>query len=1304
MSLHCLLAFEVRDKAGGMLFWNVSLVESDLRLLLTELISHADEISRTDDIRRSASSYIQAGGEVKVCLAVFVFIISCMIRYQMIILQAYFKKEGKIFSMGDISIYNLAKLTFNSQVELTFKIFLEDKTIDSVQRESEISAPEVISTNAFSIIMSTSQATRRKGFPDHYKTPKTGKEKLHNAMIEVWRDEENLSFKSLSELTVDNNWKQLKDLLWDLNKYRPTFPGLDYESKEFLDRFLGFSHYDDRVKSKKNRPPLRNETLKHWEAQLATLVKSEFAGLGMKMFFESLKTAIQRKQEVNERDTRRVNDNRLLNKHKAEWKTVSLCQASSNEVETLLIKPSIWGDIPNRYHSLNKALTEADVFEPIVVAEHMEPNTLIKRDNRYNFVNNIKSESRSIVVKVKHKGKQQSEIWIFKTGSDREFLESSVYMNLFFQTVDKCQKQSRIYVQSWIKRAFACRLASLYPTEGGRLLTKVCLSFLGDASSVASEAAEFSENKKGMVEIALRTGDSSLIEDARKLNGRPMNSAFKSFWVMTESYLMEVAQAAEARRKGDKEVGYMSEILSLRHMHETITNRLKENLGDEFSEDLVPSRHLLHLQFLPSNSRLLRSGCYTGRFNVQRKIQRRILHLDHVDAHYGNKLLQYMRSFALRYNGNCMFISADDKARIQIGRPGQPLQTGVRNKPTLAPDGVELYCLDHDYAGTSLVPSVYLIHKLPLTDNGNWYPGYVSVGIKDGIFEPSCPWRHAEELCRRYEGQIEYEKAKVRDAQALDPLSQVVETSASLDEHSNPATGEDINYPILLLLTDGGPDRNVKRASVLVAMMSVFLRLDLDMLVATRTVPHLSYRNPVERVMSLLNIALQNCAFCRERNDDLEELLKGCNTMKDIRKRAAEFHPTESGASIPEMFKASMKRCQQIIENRMRQLSWTDEPVSIYTASDSSEISALVDLFLSLDGHFSQDFKKKCRDTPEEPIDKKELYMSEVVKEFVEHHVRFSPYVLQIKKVVGCECTCCRRGIVKSPRLPPSIFDDLKWMPLPLVEESTDGGEVQKYKEFRDLYGSEPNPKDQPSLKTSKTNNKSGSGTKNAKLYNSNKARAFIQCSACSKARVIYVPKENECLTKREKIVIRVLEEAGEYVCGAQLTQYIHFESQREQNKISSDESLIVDLTDEQRTEQDKEFQFYLKENLTCETPMEEAYFKGQRLYHKRNKNICSHCGLSDNHIQQPTQQELKDYSSVFHPCIACKNSPNINPKTIYGSKRRKRREIWNDIGADSSEGTSTKRAAVQRQASALEDSEKDAETEPSGIFSEYSD
>ena len=61
------------------------------------------------------------------------------------------------------------------------------------------------------------------------------------------------------------------------------------------------------------------------------------------------------------------------------------------------------------------------------------------------------------------------------------------------------------------------------------------------------------------------------------------------------------------------------------------------------------------------------------------------------------------------------------------------------------------------------------------------------------------------------------------------------------------------------------------------------------MLVAARTAPQNSYRNPVEHIMLVLNIGLQSVGVMRkEMSDECETIyiMKSCNSMEDIRKAA----------------------------------------------------------------------------------------------------------------------------------------------------------------------------------------------------------------------------------------------------------------------------------------------------------------------------------------------------------------------------------------------------------------------------------
>lgn len=101
------------------------------------------------------------------------------------------------------------------------------------------------------------------------------------------------------------------------------------------------------------------------------------------------------------------------------------------------------------------------------------------------------------------------------------------------------------------------------------------------------------------------------------------------------------------------------------------------------------------------------------------------------------------------------------------------------------------------------------------------------MGLKKSAFQPSSPIHHMAEL----EGVLR----TVND-----------------------------DHPLLLLYTDGGLDHQLTYALVQISLISIFLALDLDFLCAVRT-PHHSWKNPAERIMSILIIGLQSVGVMRQR-------------------------------------------------------------------------------------------------------------------------------------------------------------------------------------------------------------------------------------------------------------------------------------------------------------------------------------------------------------------------------------------------------------------------------------------------------
>ena len=128
------------------------------------------------------------------------------------------------------------------------------------------------------------------------------------------------------------------------------------------------------------------------------------------------------------------------------------------------------------------------------------------------------------------------------------------------------------------------------------------------------------------------------------------------------------------------------------------------------------------------------------------------------------------------------------------------------------------------------------------------------VFLKDSIFEASSPTRHTTELSRL--------------------LKRIFPNTAAV-----------------VMYTDGGPGHNCKHMSVRLGLLALFLELDLDTMAVMRTALTQSWGNPVERVMSVLNLGLQGVALARKEmgDEEYEKEFKSCNGMSAVRK-VAEKH------------------------------------------------------------------------------------------------------------------------------------------------------------------------------------------------------------------------------------------------------------------------------------------------------------------------------------------------------------------------------------------------------------------------------
>ena len=96
-----------------------------------------------------------------------------------------------------------------------------------------------------------------------------------------------------------------------------------------------------------------------------------------------------------------------------------------------------------------------------------------------------------------------------------------------------------------------------------------------------------------------------------------------------------------------------------------------------------------------------------------------------------------------------VFISKDDKAKADYGEPGLLLSTGVRNRKSLAPEGLTLEAMDHDMQSKgSVTPSVTLCVDIPDEPGNSFYQGDVYITLKDTVFQPSNSFRTVLELMK----------------------------------------------------------------------------------------------------------------------------------------------------------------------------------------------------------------------------------------------------------------------------------------------------------------------------------------------------------------------------------------------------------------------------------------------------------------------------------------------------------------------------------------------------------------------------
>eukprot|EP00873_Tetraselmis_striata_P014883 jgi/Tetstr1/435147/TSEL_002607.t1 len=432
-----------------------------------------------------------------------------------------------------------------------------------------------------------------------------------------------------------------------------------------------------------------------------------------------------------------------------------------------------------------------------------------------------------------------------------------------------------------------------------------------------------------MSELALSCQDFDIITDLRELNGRPTSDLFDPFWDALAELMAEHSRVHD-RRWGD--VSYLAAAFSTRDLVEQVVDKLKEKHHPQTLLEAgvhIPSISWVQYQFAPKHPSYRASLQYTARVPVKWKVQVRAMRAYHADAKYVAALFKYIRKAAVLYaniiaehtDHDCVpeevvFYSVDDKSKVNVGEPNLPITFGGVARKGIMPADVTNVAGDHDFHKVSLTPSVALeVVIKPHEGEGDglqsFYRGQCHVVLKDSVFQPSTPLRHAAELMS-------------------------IARSCSMRGDITRGTPG-----VAFIMSDGGPDHNVSFYTVIAAWLALFMELEMDVLTISRTAPTQSYMNCAERCMSELNRGLQNNALARARvDDDFEKAFARCNSMTAIRAAAAKALNEELQAEADDEPMPPLAEDSDSDEEEAGDTSSSSEAGTDMQADDSSSSAA----------------------------------------------------------------------------------------------------------------------------------------------------------------------------------------------------------------------------------------------------------------------------------------------------------------------------------------------------------------------------
>jgi hypothetical protein len=820
-----------------------------------------------------------------------------------------------------------------------------------------LNAAAPASRNAFTVLMSAKECV-----PSKSTLSALGPEKMYDELID-WVVSKEATWKSDVLSSGEKLIRCLRNCLWYVESGHDRFTA---QGCPIPSCFEKFKNYRDWKLMKKKQPKMESVRLNELINELATALnmpscntKSVANIVGP---IENLLHAMAKYRNHLNMDSVKHAEQRVAN--------AAIEDPSTNDASYTEIHPT--SHVETKYLVLDEAVKVKGLYKYIDLEEFCQEDRIERRK----FLKDIKLSVPIFMYRVAYGGAIGTHSFIWGVPEQIDFEKNMQVISRITSKLPKYSKRAarKNFIEKYSKNINVPK----------SMLRNMFYELTGyEHSPESSQQAAVDERT---AEFLFTSDDPDIILDYRSQNGKRNESKFNDFYEGVEAYFEKQLLAVQERRHGNEL--YLPLAVSMEDLKREVSQTLPEGTP-------VPSTETLRLQFHPANIYRKESVRYTGRFNVKYTVQTRMSRVCHPDAKYVATQWNYLKEFCVKHHEKVRLFCLDDKAIVPVGEPGLPISTGVRaHNRVLAPVDTPLRALDHDFHVAGIVPSVALACDIPENAKDSFFSGQPYVTIKDKIFEPSNPFRHASELLHIIR----------RDFSEQDDLA--------------------MDKPVLILFTDGGPDHRPTFETVKLSLLSLFIQLDLDMLIALRTAPYNSWVNLAERVMPILNLALQHCALERDKMPDKEE-----KKMKNKGSLSAVRNCAEINSGFQEAYTTSMQTPIKILSERFGRMTLKGANLKTSTGQCYAEIEDLLTPVKLVTGCNALNTKSASKDVRQE----KEL-MS-----FMNSHSKSSQYCFQLLKCQDESCQYCSF-------LPRRIDDSYCYLPDPMP--STEPNAEHTYQSF----------------------------------------------------------------------------------------------------------------------------------------------------------------------------------------------------------------------------------------------------------------